>query len=214
MLEKILRNDEELFKAIEEIDKMESKELKDYTPILGKLSKNLPPVSKEKHNIWVSIFPTEQYFLDIVGNGKEVEKIIYFVKSGAKTEITFNKKGEVKKKEKVSMTNYPRYYKAIKEEWGTNYKELNKERVILHNGSGVVPYSKVSNYLEGKRANRQAVMLNPDNVLEDRYNSIRNIYKYFWNMDIYNYIISYKKKLYTIEGADWVEIYVLDSDNR
>lgn len=207
-----MKSDKVLYESIKVLDNLESKDVREYIKSLGTLNRNLPPVAKDKHSIWVSIFPNAQYFLDVIGEGKNVEKIIYFVKSGSKTELTFNKKGELKKKEVVAMQNYPRNYKAIKEEWVKTFKETNKERIIPFGEGLVAPISRVDTYLESNRSLGKAVMLNPDNKLEDNYNTIRSMYKYFWNMEVREYIISYKGKEYTLEGADFVEIYALQSD--
>lgn len=211
-LKTVIKLDEIVLKGIDEIDKVEGN-AEDFKEVYKRLSKVVPPVSKDKHNIWVGIYPQYKVFLDVVSNGKDLEKIIYFKDVKSKVEISFNKKGEVKKKEIIRMGNYPRYYNSVVDVWLDTFRELNKETmVVIHNNKNIRPKYRVDEYMESKRAEDVAVMINPDVVLEDKYNSISSMYRRFFNIDIHKCVIevSGDSKLYAKEGAEWVEIYDLD----
>lgn len=207
----IVSLDEIILKTIKELSEVEGNS-EEYKKVYSKLSKVIPPISKEKHNIWAGIYPSNKVFLDVITNGKELEKIVYFVDNKNKYEIVFNKKGEVKSKDKSSMGNYPRYYNKVKDTWIENFREINKEdKYILHNNKLIKPIQHEDEFILSNRSLDRAVMIHPETILQNDYNSIESSYRQLFGLDITKYIIQQAgdSNLYTKEGAEWVKIYAL-----
>lgn len=202
-----------LRKGINVINSVDIKEgvSEDYLRIIDKLNNTYPSLSKNGAMLWAGIFPDERLFLSVSLKDNKLTKIVYFTKTNEKTEILFNAKGSVKSKLNSAMSNYPRYYKGVREYWLGQFKELNTNQSIKVGDNVYTPKLEVNEYAFGIKSMGKALILNEKH--EDRYNQIVGFYKTIFNKDITQYVLTVnggKNEDIMYERGEWYTFKIID----